>query len=1412
FGRRLVAVASQKLRFLTLIGTESDPDLKLTDESYCVLERVGRSRWQGELQRDLSNGTFKIESRKIHYLRKSLVQHNLVSVQSHVCRLNTGTQQHTCLLLLRRFHTSRRSKYDTLMERVSNTLEDSPGQQCTQMVLRQHLSADETNLKKIIHIMRSAKMVESFTVPLEELDPESGPCLNKRGNKVQVRCVKLLKPYSRKKVPEDDEDEEEEGSNLRPEGRIMERDVLSQAYDMVVSSGTRGLTCVAIGTKLNVGKLERRMICRKLEREGVIKGFMEDVGRQRTTKYLSHKCVEVSDKLHQFVKEHERSQLLCSSARPDSPKPPSATKALTNIDVCRLPAPSKYIPGQKKRARDRKISKGWSEEERPAQSTEEQREEPAAAAAEPGTAAEDDSTAPAQTEGVLTVVTDVNSPKTSTKIHETCRLLRRKNLIIEAIQDLRIFEGLFPLLKIINTEEKNQGFNTKCCKKTIRRLVQTLARKGLVKHYTTTVIQDGVTRKVDLYAHPSIQSSDEIVQRTIDQVRFKMSSTHSNARHRGDRDWPVQTAEDRKTKAAPKAKMDKFTPTTVYCEEDSWKKYVPPVKLHKDWGRGWAMLGDLIFCLPLSLFIQVIQVNYKVDGLEDYLNDPEKQHYLVRSLPSRMKRQLMYRRRYIYSFYDNLKKLVYMGLIQLGPLEKFRDKDQVFLFVKRHATIVDTTSSEPHYWLVSEPPEQPFERRKYTFDTSEDVESFWFDLIGSSEVVDDGSIPGDGKGAGGLSSEFFGHLKRNWLWTNHLLAVKPKQTGMEAQNTKVRLKSLCRNSLQMVLKAERSALSSYLTPKKKIITEVQVVEVPASRNKQVVGGKQQKRKRQKKEVVKAPRKKKEAPKKRSVPHDARDHEALKQMTRQRVYWSQQEDSLMMLCAVAAHLLNTKLKRPFVPYCVVRDILHKEFNMSRDKTSLAVGRRTRYILKNPQTLLNYRFKVSTIDSAPGCVVTDDIHAIVLHNLIQSTLVKKDSAHTETQRARTEETADSSDRVKKDSAHTETQSARTETQSASQKHRARAQRHRACLQRDSRLEWSGQKGQHVHRGDSRLEQPDKKNSAHTETPSAHTQEPAEAEDSSVDVSDMMPFTLEHPGGACVAAISLMSLGLLSVHLSIPKQMVVVDSTLVDRSTLDEEEEDEEEAEDTKKMEVKSHQASHTKYLMMKGYCSPGIVKQRNLSTTDSIVVESCGMRVQLRETPAHHTFSLDSEPALDLSLCGPSLLPRDLSLTLSSPPVTSDRCLAELQEHKGYSPQDVQACALLWDTLDRAGEKGLDVGEFKDRLRDLELARPPRTRTLQQYTQLGSPELPAAEREREQGEREEAEGGENWETGGARERGGGGDREGRERLEQGVEGREEGERGKKRRGEEGEKSRGGKQRGVREEGAGGEGRGGEDGERE
>lgn len=52
-----------------------------------------------------------------------------------------------------------------------------------------------------------------------------------------IRCVRLLKPYIKKGVAEDDDDDDDEDvdtgagrGGLLTEGRIMEKDLLAQAY------------------------------------------------------------------------------------------------------------------------------------------------------------------------------------------------------------------------------------------------------------------------------------------------------------------------------------------------------------------------------------------------------------------------------------------------------------------------------------------------------------------------------------------------------------------------------------------------------------------------------------------------------------------------------------------------------------------------------------------------------------------------------------------------------------------------------------------------------------------------------------------------------------------------------------------------------------------------------------------------------------------------------------------------------------------------------------------------------------------------------------------------------------------------------------------------------------------------------
>jgi len=48
-------------------------------------------------------------------------------------------------------------------------------------------------------------------------------------------------------------------------------------------------------------------------------------------------------------------------------------------------------------------------------------------------------------------------------------------------------------------------------------------------------------------------------------------------------------------------------------------------------------------------------------------------------------------------------------------------------------------------------------------------------------------------------------------------------------------------------------------------------------------------------------------------------------------------------------------------------------------------------------------------------------------------------------------------------------------------------------------------------------------------------------------MIAFPMDGPGGQCVAMLSLFSLGLVSVNVRIPEQIVVVDSTMVENEVI-------------------------------------------------------------------------------------------------------------------------------------------------------------------------------------------------------------------------------------------------------------------------
>ncbi|NWS75896.1 TF3C1 factor, partial [Crotophaga sulcirostris] len=1636
WGEKLVIVASQDERYRALIGWEGDPDLKLPDFSYCILERLGRARWQGELQRDLHTGVFKVDAGKIHYHRRVLDRNGLITMQSHVIRLPNGAQQHSILLLLTRFHVDRRSKYDILMEKLSSMLSARSNRIETLGKLREELGLCERTFKRLYQYMMNAGLAKVVSVPLQDIQPNGGPYKTKKGTDVMVRCLKLLKEFRKKMEDYHDDDEEEVITKaVLPVDIVCERDMLTQAYELIESRGTKGISQAEIRLAMNVGKLESRMLCRLLERYKVVKGFMEDEGRQRTTKYISHIFAEESDLNRQFEREKARSEQLATVTLAlvpeDSPPVEDASPGEDDTLVSESDNEKEGKDGNKRR-KGQKANPGsllkLSFEDDTHQSTPAKGSKATAVKArgkkqlspqipeEPSELPDNTSGESCALEtlkqesnlsacahstdedGEVALVEEVrledlkktcslkkekrSKPTAVERSHETYRLLKRQNLIVEAVRNLRLIESLFTLQKMVMDQEKQEGVSTKCCKKSIVRLVQKLAREGLLRLYRTTVIQDGISKKVEFVVHPSVSPSDPLVKSAIEQVRFRISNSstanrqtpasqeHGEEENLGQKAGPDsgETQESSSTadnnnragktdekmgvtqinyhpvtvpglgrslgflpkmprlrmvhmflwyliyghpsngtqqkgrsdgekkgskqgvdvnaavvKAQPDETLETVTTAvnpeisaqetevemskqTVYVDNMSWMRYVPPLPVHREFGCGWALVSDILLCLPLSLFVQIVQVSYKVDGLEDFLNDPVKKHTLIRVLPRSVRQQLLYKRRYIFSVIENLQRLCYMGLIQFGPTEKFQDKDQVFVYMKRNAVIVDTTICDPHYNLARS--SRPFERRLYVLNTMVDVENFWFDLqcvclntplgvvryprtkrnnlqgeetaqdvemeqesaadkhnlerkcamleytTGSREVVDDGTIPGDGLGAAGLDSSFYGHLKRNWIWTSYIINKTRKEGTVSGNGLTMRLQTfltkhplpLSTGGNKINILGETKVGSPLLAQKEE---NIEISNEPTQdRNKRVRGGKGQKRKKLKKDSgKKAKRKKKEEvsveKSKKLRYHDEADQSALRRMTRLRVTWTVQEDSLLMLCRIASHVLNAKVKGPFVPWQVVRDIMHASFEESLDKTSHSVGRRARYIVRSPQTYLNYKVclaevyqdnaliedfmnrennyddpqvcakefkefverlkeKFSSTLGNPKLEIPDtlqelfsrfrvlaigedtsqntkedslssvsDVHFLVLQNLIQSTLALSDSQMKTCQSFQTF-------RLYRQYQDDILVKAFQECQKRSLVNRRRVS-HTLGPKKSRALPFvpmSYQLSQSYYRvftwrfpsticteSFQFLEKlKDVEKSDQPDNFSLKEQEDKASE-------GMVAFPMDGPGGQCVAMLSLFSLGLISVNVRIPEQIIVVDSTMVENEVikslgkegLEDDDDDDDDLDDSsggkRRIEVKARQASHTNYLLMRGYYAPGIVSTRNLSPSDNIVVNSCQVKVKLRCTPVPGRLSSPVSSLVDNTVVGVSCLPETFTrlINVQEENYEVDRFLQECTEHYGYNSGDVAAVLEIRDAIEATSHFGICKAELSKRFCSYEEVEPECTRSLEQYLQ-------------------------------------------------------------------------------------------------
>lgn len=407
---------------------------------------------------------------------------------------------------------------------------------------------------------------------------------------------------------------------------------------------------------------------------------------------------------------------------------------------------------------------------------------------------------------------------------------------------------------------------------------------------------------------------------------------------------------------------------------------------------------DILLRIPLSILLKVHSVPFIIPGLDHYTNHPIRKHYLIKDLPINIRNTLLHARKYIFDIHETVTRLCYIGLIQFGP-QKFKEKDQVFLYVNRRSELMDTTSSAPGYHKIED---KTYPVTKYNFNEMYIVEKYWYDMwnicvntpLGGRLVVqgkdilledlskksdmieaivarngeeavelDTGKVPGDRKGAAGIDSAFFAHLKRNWNWnSNYMTRHQPTKNRGNKNTTYKRDAYLSTIKAVPVKFTEFSGLKKVSGPitlsandlkKKSQSNKVAEITNKSIKHETYTTFRRSKQKSFIRRVL--PKK----GRKSRVKYDEIDYRALQLMHKLRVDWQPHEDNILLVCKVAMMYLCPNSRKQVVTFNMVRDVLRSYSLSSYNKTSRACQRRLLYMLRQPQTVNSVTLGVEEI---------------------------------------------------------------------------------------------------------------------------------------------------------------------------------------------------------------------------------------------------------------------------------------------------------------------------------------------------------------------------------------------------------------------------------------------------------------------
>ncbi|XP_013384833.1 general transcription factor 3C polypeptide 1-like [Lingula anatina] len=295
WGNKLVIVASQEIRIAALFGAEHDPNWEFVNAQYCLLERIGRSRWNGAATIGTQNllQVFRGASGHLYYVRKSLLRHGFIMRQGYLEKCPGGRINNGRLFHLKRFYQLHKPRSQVILESAAAYLEAKPGNWEVTSVLIEKLNLDEAGTRTFWKFC--SNYIKSKLVPYRDVYPEATEEEYMAKNKMvekSVRIYTLVKPL---KVEEEEEDDVEEpeveasATQLSPLAEeVLERSMLHIAYRLILSRGLEGISVKQVSSELGIPQIEARALLKALVKKELIFGYFVEVQKTKKNMFVSN--------------------------------------------------------------------------------------------------------------------------------------------------------------------------------------------------------------------------------------------------------------------------------------------------------------------------------------------------------------------------------------------------------------------------------------------------------------------------------------------------------------------------------------------------------------------------------------------------------------------------------------------------------------------------------------------------------------------------------------------------------------------------------------------------------------------------------------------------------------------------------------------------------------------------------------------------------------------------------------------------------------------------------------------------------------------------------------------------------------------------------------------------------------------